>query len=69
MVGVIFDNPSARDRLKHIIKCDIFLGHFLLCMLRDTYILCCSLSLYLNKYRPEIVRVMHHAKLRSGAGG
>jgi hypothetical protein len=61
MVGIIFDNLPIHDGFKHIIKCDIFLGHFLLCMLRDTHVLCRSLRLYPGEYRPEIIRVMHSA--------
>ena len=69
MVWIVFNHPSTHDRFKDIIKGYIFLGHFLLRMLRDTYILHCGLRPYPSKYRSEIIRIMHHAKLRPGADG
>lgn len=53
-----FRSPT-RDRIKHIIKRHIFLSHFLLCVLRDTYVLYRGLRLYPGTYRPEIIRIMH----------
>ncbi len=67
MLGIIFQYVPLRNSLQYFIERYGFFNHFLLCVLRKTYNVCTSLSLYSiqhNRRNPTSFRTSRLPKLK-----